>query len=62
MMTKMEVTKTYWVGMTFEQRNEVKNVLVRLLDNPMSSNFKDIISCGEEHEALEALRLALLNS
>ena len=62
MITKIEVTKTYWIGMTTDQRNEIKNVLVRVLENFKTELNTDFITCGEEQEAIEALRLALLNT
>ena len=59
MMTKTEVTKTYWVGMTTEQKKELLNAVNRMttLD---SQNFRTFNE--GELEVLEALRLALLNT
>jgi hypothetical protein len=62
-MTKMhvrtEVTKTYWVGVRSEQKDDLKTGLLRLISNHEQAETVELTD--EESEAVSDLRQALLN-
>ena len=60
MMTRIEVEKTYWVGMSFEQKESLKSAILAALGNEDSDSMPVGMS-DDERMALNDFRLALLN-
>ena len=62
MQTKIEVVKTYWVGYTSDQREDLTKAIVKSQHNATRGPTADIEQLTpNEIEALDALRQALLN-
>lgn len=61
MMTKIEVNKTYWIGISANQKADLLGAVLIALAHDIKPDYqKDLTS--SQFEALEALRLALLNT
>ena len=58
MLTKTETVATIWVGMSKEQRGDILTAIVAVVEQ--SAIYEDVFS-DQEKEAINALRLALLN-
>jgi len=59
MHVRTEVTKTYWIGVRAEQKDELKTGLLRLISNHEKAEAVELTN--EESEAVSDLRQALLN-
>ncbi len=57
MLTKIAVEKTYWIGMTGEQKDKLLHTLT-IFNN--STQLKAVME-SEEQEVLDDLRQSLLN-
>jgi hypothetical protein len=56
MLTKIEIRKTYWVGVAAEQKDDLLSAVLKAVDADASELTK------AEIEVLSGLRLALLNA
>ncbi len=61
MLTKIEVTKTYWIGVEADQKDDLLAGILTALKNDEIPNSPTDLSTASI-EALSALRLALLNA
>lgn len=59
MLTKIEVSKTYWIGISETQQTELRSAVVKLKDF-YPETLNEIFTL-EEQEALNEFRQAMLN-
>lgn len=61
MLTKISVVKTYWLGMTKEQKDMLLRTMTVTINNSEFKAVIDSVLMPEEKEVLEDLRQSLLN-
>jgi len=60
MLTKIETTKTYWIGINENQKTDLIEAIRLAIETELQPGNECYLS-NDALEALEALRLALLN-
>lgn len=61
MLTRIEVKKTYWLGMSGEQKTDLLTGLVAMIEYEKECSASNKLFSCDELDALGDLRQALLN-
>ncbi len=62
MLTRIEVEKTYWIGMKHEQKSELLVALLKIIAFEKECSASNKLFSGFELEVLDELRKVLLNA